>query len=78
MKQSKSSLWTKDGRALTATIGGSTFRIVQYPDESPLGGKFGVYQDGKYQAAVSTLDVAKTRCAGLAAKGRSFSFARGK
>ncbi len=62
--------WTEDGRAHTATLGASTFRIVQYPDESPMGGKFGVYQDGRYAAALSTLAAAKTRCAGLAAKSR--------
>ena len=78
MKRSKSSLWTKDGKALTATIGDSTYRIVRYPDESPLGGKFGVYQDGRYQAAVATLESAKARCAGMAAKARFFSIARRK
>lgn len=70
-------MWTQDGKALTAVIGPHTFRIVAYPEESPLAGKFGVYQDGKYQAAFATLAAAKTRCSGLAAKRRGgFSMTR--
>jgi hypothetical protein len=78
MKRPKSSLWVQDGKALTATMGDSTYRIVQYPDESPLGGKFGVYQDGRYQAALATLHGAKAHCAGMATKARAFNFARSK
>jgi hypothetical protein len=70
-------MWTEDGKVLTAVIGGSTFRIVCYPEESPLAGKFGIYKDGRYQAALSTLAAAKTRCSGLAVKNRrSFNLAR--
>lgn len=71
MTRDKAGPWTEDGRAHTATLGASTFRIVQYPEESPMGGKFGVYQDGRYEAALSSLAAAKARCAGLAAKNRN-------
>jgi hypothetical protein len=63
-------MWKEDGKALTAVIGESTFRIVVYPDESPLAGRFGVYKDGRYQAAFQTLAAAKSRCSGLAARRR--------
>jgi len=77
MKRSKTDTWTTDGKAITATIGDSTFRIVTYPDDSPMAGKFGIYQDGKYMAAVASLAAAKTRCTGLANKNRAaFTFRR--
>jgi hypothetical protein len=64
-----SAVWTTAYGIHTTRLDGQTYRIVAYPNGSPLAGKFGCYCDGRYTGLAANLAAAKTWCCTLAGSG---------
>ncbi|TXL82295.1 hypothetical protein FHP25_00940 [Vineibacter terrae] len=65
--------WVSEYGTHTAVLGGRTYRIVAYPQGSPLAGKYGCYRGGKYTGLTRDLAAAKTWCSDLARQSRDSS-----
>lgn len=58
--------WKREGNVYTATLHGHACKVVLFPEDSPLAGKFGCFRDGQFQGVAATLAAAKGRCGALA------------
>lgn len=57
--------WSDDYGTHSAEIDGLPYRIVAYPQGSPLAGKYGCYSGGRYTGLKSNLMEAKAWCRSL-------------